>query len=541
VRPHRLLLSRLVKVVVTLALFGAIWLVIRGRVGRPTIAGEFRTWAVFRDASGLPVRSRVLIAGVQVGEISHLTVEGSLARVDMRLTDDVVLWDDAFAMKSGSLAFGDSHVEIFPGGPEDPRTGDGGHHRLRSGDPIPRVVEGDSTDRFLRAVDRTLPRFDSSLNSFDEFVGRSRRFFDAVATQRIASVDQRLSTDLGRPIDDAARAVDRFDAWTRRAQRAVADVAPTVPGRLDRLASQLKTASTRMKDWQGDVHDALGDARTRLDDVDPYLARANAWLVRQGADVRIARAEREAAEPEAGAGAEEKSAFGKLVDDPSLADRIADATQQAANYTATLDQVRAVIGLRNEFTIRSRSLNAYLTMELSGRNDRFFMLELERGSIGKLADIEITETPGGNYVRRTTITGGFRLSAMWGKRIGWFDYRFGLKESTFGVGADAVLLGGRLRFAGDLYGENFSRVPRLKLEAALEVLRSVYVFGGIDDALAPPGTLRIAPWPATATTPTDYSSLSFGRDYFAGFVFKLNEEDATRMLRIYGSFIGAFL
>ena len=87
--------------------------------------------------------------------------------------------------------------------------------------------------------------------------------------------------------------------------------------------------------------------------------------------------------------------------------------------------------------VRARSLNSYLTMELSGRHDRFFVVELERGSIGKLADVEVTETPGGPYVRSTTITGGFRLSAQWGKRIGWFDYRFGLKESTFGVGADA--------------------------------------------------------------------------------------------------------
>src|SRR5262249_37674079 len=69
----------------------------------------------------------------------------------------------------------------------------------------------------------------------------------------------------------------------------------------------------------------------------------------------------------------------------------------------------------------------------------------------------------------------------------------------------------------------------------------IYVFGGVDDALAKPGVLRIAPWPAGANSPTDYRTLSYGRDYFAGFVFKLNEEDAARMLRLYGSFVGAIL
>src|SRR5438105_10334677 len=104
-------------VAVMAAGLGGLYLAVRSKIGRPTVPGEFHTWAVFRDASGLPVRSRVLIAGVQVGEITKLTIEGDLARVDMRMSDDVVLWDDAYAMKSGSLAFGDSHVEVFPGGP----------------------------------------------------------------------------------------------------------------------------------------------------------------------------------------------------------------------------------------------------------------------------------------------------------------------------------------------------------------------------------------------------------------------------------------
>jgi len=531
VKPHRLLVSRLVTIVVIVAGLGALWLGLRKKVGRKTITGEYTTYAMFRDASGLPVKSRVLIAGVQVGEISHLTVEGNLARVDMRLIDDVVLWDDAYAMKSGSLAFGDSHVEIFPGGPDDPSKGDGGHHRLKPGDPIPRVLEGDSTDRMLRALDHALPRLDTSLNGFDSFVARSRRWFDANAMDQIAALDRRLKADFEDPIVRADRSMTNFDEAVRRAQARVNDAVPGIPATLDKWNAQVADAGATMKDWGGALHDNLASARAKLDDLDPTLAKANQWLVRQGAGERVA----------ADANAPERSGFGKLVDDPTLGDRIADATEQAKNYTQTLDQIRAIIGLRNEFVIRAQSLNAYLTLELSGRHDRFFVVELERGSIGKLADIEISETPGGPYVRKTTISGGFRLSAQWGKRIGWFDYRFGLKESTFGVGADANFLDNRLHFAADIYGENFSNRPRVKLETAVEVLRSVYVFGGVDDALAKPGILRIAPWPIGATVPSDYRSLSYGRDYFAGFVFKLNEEDAARMLRLYGSFIGAFL
>jgi MlaD protein len=56
------------------------------RAGMPTtrVGGEFRTYAMFRDASRLAVGAAVVIASVQVGVIEKLTVEGDLARVDLR-------------------------------------------------------------------------------------------------------------------------------------------------------------------------------------------------------------------------------------------------------------------------------------------------------------------------------------------------------------------------------------------------------------------------------------------------------------------------
>jgi len=530
------IVSRVVTVAVVAVLLGVGWLWLRGHVGRRTVGGHVHTYALFRDASGLPVGSRVLIAGVQVGEISHLTVEGGLARVDMRLSDQVVLWDDAYATKSGSAVFGDAHVEIVPGGPEDPSKGDAGHRRLRDGERIPRVIEGDSTDRLLRTVDNALPPIEHGLDATDRWVTTTRRWFDSYAERRLDDVNRYLADNTISPrLDRTDRALTRFDSWTRTALATTTRVAPTVNGKLDDAADEIARATTRMHDAQGALHDQLAGARSRLDDVDPYLARANAWLVRQGGDTT------EVVGGGSGSAAPERSTFGRLVDDPKLGEKIADTVQDVADYTYTLDRIKTVIGLRNEFSLRAGSLQAYLTMELSGASDRFFLIELERGSIGRLADIQVHETPGGAYVRTADIVGGFRLSAQWGKRLGPFDVRFGLKESTFGIGADAIFFRGRLRFAADFYGKNFSHVPRLKLDAEVEALPSVFLFGGIDDALSTPGYLRIAPWPAAQTSPTDFRSLSYGRDYILGFTFRLDEEDAARMLRLYGAFVGAFL
>jgi phospholipid/cholesterol/gamma-HCH transport system substrate-binding protein len=527
------IVSRLVTVILVGAIAVGAAILIVPRVGRPTMPGEFHTYALFRDASGLPVGSRVLIAGIQVGEIDRLTIEGTLARVDFRLSDDVILWDDAWATKSASV-FGDSHVEISPGGPAEVGQGDDGHHwhRLRSGEPIARVIEGDSTDRLLRGIDRALPQVDVALANTETLVGRGRRWFDGVASDRLAAADRYLAQlQLDSVLARTDRTLGRFDDWAQRTQVAIADGGPGLLAGLDTASARVASATASMHSAEAQIRDGLTSARTSLDEVDEPLAKANQWLVRQGADT-----------PDDLTGTPPaRSGFGVAVRDHHVGERMDELAKDGADYTYGLDEVRAVIGLRNEVSIRARSLQAYVTMELSAHRDRFFYVELERGSVGHLANIELSDSPGGSYVRRTSITGGFRLTAQWGKRLGPFDVRFGLKESTFGVGADMVLLGGRLRFGADLYGPNFSSVPRLKMEAALEVFRSLIVFGGVDDALAHPGYLRIKPWPTAQTSPLDFRSLSYGRDYIVGFTFRVNDEDATQLMKLYGSFVGHFL
>src|SRR6185503_19625492 len=116
-------------------------LLIRAKTPSTRFGGHFLTYAMFRDGSRLAVGSAVVIAGVQVGRITKLTVEGPLARVDMRLRDDLDLPVDSFATRRADSLFGDSYVEIIPAGGID---GGQGLRRMKSGDPIAHVVEGSS-------------------------------------------------------------------------------------------------------------------------------------------------------------------------------------------------------------------------------------------------------------------------------------------------------------------------------------------------------------------------------------------------------------
>src|SRR5882762_7311474 len=94
-------------------------LLLRSKMPTTSIGGGFRTWALFRDGSRLAIGAPVRIAGVRVGDISGLTIEGVFARIDMKLRDDTDIPIDSWVTKKAESAFGDSYVEIIPTGGEE--------------------------------------------------------------------------------------------------------------------------------------------------------------------------------------------------------------------------------------------------------------------------------------------------------------------------------------------------------------------------------------------------------------------------------------
>jgi phospholipid/cholesterol/gamma-HCH transport system substrate-binding protein len=76
---------------------------------------SINVWAAFRDASGLSPKSRVQIAGIPVGEISGITLEGTRAKVWLRIRKDVSLREDAVLTKRSESLLGDFLLDLNPG------------------------------------------------------------------------------------------------------------------------------------------------------------------------------------------------------------------------------------------------------------------------------------------------------------------------------------------------------------------------------------------------------------------------------------------
>jgi phospholipid/cholesterol/gamma-HCH transport system substrate-binding protein len=283
------------------------------------------------------------------------------------------------------------------------------------------------------------------------------------------------------------------------------------------------SARGSMRDARSGLVQAMRDTREGLDRIDPQVAQA--------AEVMTAIHE--------GRGDDWKGTLGRLVNDPQLGEQIEDITASGREAVGSFNRFRSWLGMRVELDYFSRDVRFYAMAEIRARQDKFYLVEFERGPLGGLPKDALSDVANSSsYLRRQEIRDRLRFTAQFGKHLGPISVRGGLKDSTFGAGIDAVMLDGRLKLSADVYGA-FQATPRLKVAGALAVFRSIYVLAGVDDALNKPGYLRILP--DNQEVPKQFDRMRFGRDYFAGAMLYFTDEDISVLLRVYGALLVGLL
>jgi phospholipid/cholesterol/gamma-HCH transport system substrate-binding protein len=506
-------ISRLVSAGIMLAVAALVVAWISSLIPDPNVGGGFLTYAKFRDGSRLQAGSPVVIAGVRIGDVTRIGIEGRFARVDMRLQDGIEVPVNAFITRRADSLFGDSYVEIVPGPASEARL-------LRSGEPIVHVQEGASTDSTLRALGTALPRIDNAVDTAHRFIISSRQWVQGPMEDGLAGANAWLAEGhIEPPLTATERALERLETATTRAADALAGVAPEVTGRLQRFDAAITSARSSMADGRARLLDAMRDTREGLDAIDPTVAQMAEVIT------AIDRGETD----------DWRGSLGRLVNDPGLHDTLEDASAGGVEAVQGFNRFKSWLGARVEYGSHSRAFRFYAIAELRSRNDKFYLVELEKSGLGGVPGDALSDAIGtSSYTRTQTIRDKLRFTAQFGKQFRWLQIRGGLKDSTFGFGGDALLADGRLRFSADLFG-SFQRTPRLKLAASFAVLRSIFIVAGVDDALNEPGALPIEP--GNTPVPIDYREVRYGRDFFIGTALHFNDADLSTLLRVYGALL----
>lgn len=491
-------------------------MLVRAKLPSTSVGGDFQVFARLRDGSRLAVGSPVVIAGVRVGEVSRLAVEGAFARVDIRLADGVSIPADSWILKRAESAFGDSYLEIIPGD----EAGAFGGRKLASGEQITRVIDGGSTDKVLRSIASAVPRIERGLDTAHNLAAEGRKWASGDLKATIEGMDRWVEQGrIERPIDDAARAMARFESQVTSAADAIETAKPQIRRGIVRATQAIAGAHKQMNDLEADLRSGFADVRAGMDRVDPTLA--------QMSDVVAAVHD--------GRGDNFKGKLGRLVNDPQVGDSLDDVTEGTRDAAGRLNPFKSWLGVRTEWNLLGSTPRFYVTAELAARNDKFYVIESSKSTQGALPEDHLTDVINAQTYRRyQQIEEGYRFTAQIGKRLGILRLRGGVKESAAGIGADVLLDNGSLKLSFDAFG-GFERAPRVKLAGAIEVFRWVYILGGIDDLLNSPKELSIVT--GNADEPGYFTKLRYGRDYFLGATIQFTDEDLAMLVRVYGAML----
>src|SRR5262245_20328433 len=133
---------------------------IRSTSERTTASEGYAVWAVFHDASGLFEKSRVMTAGISVGQIEKRELEPATARarITVRIAPNIKLYENAVVSKKSASLLGEYYLEIDPGTPYKEVNGHPQQMRqLKDGDQIKNVIEPIAFGDMMASIGTLIP------------------------------------------------------------------------------------------------------------------------------------------------------------------------------------------------------------------------------------------------------------------------------------------------------------------------------------------------------------------------------------------------
>ncbi|MDH3201799.1 MAG: MlaD family protein [Myxococcales bacterium] len=435
---------------------------------RASTESGYGVYAYFDDVQGLIAKSRVLVAGIPVGYISTIRLEGDKARVDLRIEGGVTLYDDAsVTMRSLSL-LGERVLVINPGTIGHPEIPDGGEIRVAS--------VGVQTDDIL------------------------------VTVNDIAQSVRRITTQMERAFG-SDEAGERMESALRNLSDALENIKVVTDEAGPRIINIMENVEMATGDLNAIIQKRKGDIDRGVAEVDDTIAS-----IHRAADQL--NAVLEDVKEVSGRTARGEGTIGRLTQDEALIDEVEGVAEGLNNFVGGLNRLRTIVELKSEYYALGSAFKTYFSIYLKPREGRYFLFQVvddPRGTIS-VSDTIIRQSPPPlfepNEFRRTEITrtNRLRFSAEFGKTISFATFRFGIIESTGGLGMDLDFFKNRLEFNVDLFDLGRFAWPRLRVRAGYEVLRRFWLLAGIDNII------------------------NGGRDYFFGLQLRFDDEDLKPLI-----------
>ena len=487
------------------------------KIGRD---GSYRLYALFDDATGLGVRTRVQIAGIPIGQVEKIELlqETAQAKVWLRIKKDIQLHADASLNKRSESILGDFLLDMTPGHADRPL--------LRDGDEIKNVVRAPGMNEVFTQLSKIAGDIQAITHSLRSVLASEEG--EASLRSLVANL-KIISEGLRRTIEGSGA---RLDDVLANFQGFSSDLRKLTSGEKEDVVAILKN-----------TRDATAEARNILKTVGDIVGSAKEGELKESiSGVRgtleqlkktVDNVESVTRKIDSGQGT-----VGRLVNDDRLVKNLEEASRNISNLVGKADSLKIDITERSEFLIgqpgnRTSILpdantaynpwtKNYFTITIAPKPDKWYGFELvdDPRGVTRRVEIQNSSTPPSTFypqrLVQITTERQLKFSGYIAKRFGPISGRFGILENTGGFGIKAHLLSDDLTLSADFFefANPLKDHPRVKLYADYRFLGHILITAGVDDLVNTPQ--------ADLSSPTRVVS---GRDFFIGAGFFFTDED----------------
>lgn len=452
--------------VVVLAALGAfVWMFGQVEEGIGDDAAGYRVYALFEDASGLNPKTRVTIAGIDVGEIDRIELVGDAARVWIRV--NTPLRSDAIIAKKQTSLLGEYALRLSPGYTGEP---------LVDGDEIPNIrVDVSPADLMgdLKQITANVTEITESLKSVLGGGEGEQKLISILSNidRTVADLQEAVAENAPK-IDDVVNNVVRV---TEQARQLTGEFRVSA----NRILEDAEAVTTGVKDIVGDN---TGTVQEGFDGIKGAVVRLQDAL--DELDGTLVAAKSIARKIDEGQGT-----IGRLVNDDRLLDSVNDLVDESGSFVRQITRLQTIVAIRADYYVSRGAVRNQVDLKLQPRPDKYYLFSLvddPRGATSVTETITSTSDSSEDPIireQRTVTEDRFRLSLQFAKRLYMFTGRIGLIENAGGVGLDIHLFDDSLEISADLFDFDSNVWPRLRLDAMYTFFTHLYVAAGIDEVL----------------------------------------------------------
>ena len=414
---------------------------------------------ILPDATGLSTRSKIYLAGVPVGKVQAIRLNGSEARLRLAVFRDVEIRGDALISRRASSLLGTSVLNLDPGTEFSPVIPPGS------------VIRNAPTHGDMSAA----------MGMVQDLGGQLGVILDEFRINHMALLSVSLETfnSITRKID--AQSESQLDNISR-----ILESAALISERTEGI---LRNSDGDIRGSVTDIHEALANIRSITGEIATGRGNLGQTIYDDRLyDSILATAEKaEAAAGKLGDAIENISALAKN------ADGVVTSAGEIVNKALGLG-VQVEAGARYDFLAKTARGGASLRIEPAS-GDRWYRVGVSSNPDGIASRTlkEITDSAGNTSTEDTTET-KYRVSvdAELARRFGILTLRGGLLESTGGFGVDVQPLNW-LCLSGELFHFRTGEYPNLRGAITFYPFFNpdsnkpwnwIYLRGGINNALS---------------------------------------------------------